>query len=101
MLDNADELRVLADQKKVSGRRGRVRCVRYRSRRRRGVAQGGLDRWPGGRSRSHAKSGHQIFDEVWRRYRDFFYVKNMHGYDWQALHDQYKPLVQYVRIALI
>jgi tricorn protease len=38
----------------------------------------------------------QIFDEVWRRYRDFFYAKNMHGYDWQALHDQYKPLVQYV-----
>jgi tricorn protease len=38
----------------------------------------------------------QIFDEVWRRYRDYFYVKNMHGYDWQALHDQYKPLVQYV-----
>ncbi|MDB4872126.1 MAG: peptidase, partial [Gemmatimonadales bacterium] len=38
----------------------------------------------------------QIFDEVWRRYRDFFYAQNMHGYDWQALHDQYKPLVQYV-----
>ncbi|HYN82510.1 MAG TPA: S41 family peptidase [Gemmatimonadaceae bacterium] len=38
----------------------------------------------------------QIFDEVWRRYRDYFYVQNMHGYDWQALHDQYKPLVQYV-----
>ncbi|MBI3663947.1 MAG: PD40 domain-containing protein [Acidobacteria bacterium] len=38
----------------------------------------------------------QIFDEVWRRYRDFFYVKNMHGYDWKALHDQYKPLLQYV-----
>jgi tricorn protease len=38
----------------------------------------------------------QIFDEVWRRYRDYFYAKNMHGYDWQALHDQYKPLVAYV-----
>ena len=38
----------------------------------------------------------QIFDEVWRRYRDFFYVKNMHGYDWKALHDQYKSLLQYV-----
>jgi tricorn protease len=35
----------------------------------------------------------QIFDEVWRRYRDYFYAKNMHGYDWQKLHDQYKPLV--------
>jgi len=38
----------------------------------------------------------QIFEEVWRRYRDFFYAKNMHGYDWKALHDQYQPLVQYV-----
>ncbi len=38
----------------------------------------------------------QIFDEVWRRFRDFFYVKNMHGYDWKALHDQYKSLLQYV-----
>ncbi len=38
----------------------------------------------------------QIFDEVWRRYRDFFYVDNMHGYDWNALHDQYKPLLKYV-----
>ncbi len=38
----------------------------------------------------------QIFDEVWRRYRDFFYVENMHGYDWEALRDQYKPLLEYV-----
>ncbi len=38
----------------------------------------------------------QIFDEVWRRFRDFFYVKNMHGNDWKALHDQYKSLLQYV-----
>lgn len=38
----------------------------------------------------------QIFDEVWRRYRDWFYVKNMNGNDWQALHDQYKSLLPYV-----
>ncbi len=38
----------------------------------------------------------EIFNEVWRRYRDFFYVQNMHGYDWNALHDQYRPLVDYV-----
>jgi tricorn protease len=37
-----------------------------------------------------------IFDEVWRRYRDYFYVENMHGYDWKKLHDQYAPLVAYV-----
>jgi tricorn protease len=38
----------------------------------------------------------QIFDEVWRRYRDFFYVENMHGYDWAALRDQYRPLLAHV-----
>jgi len=38
----------------------------------------------------------QMFDEVWRRYRDFFYVKNMNGYDWPALREQYRPLLQYV-----
>jgi tricorn protease len=38
----------------------------------------------------------QIFDEVWRRYRDFFYVENMHGYDWEALRDQYRPLLAHV-----
>ncbi len=38
----------------------------------------------------------EIFDEVWRRYRDFFYVTNMHGYDWNALRAQYRPLVDHV-----
>jgi tricorn protease len=38
----------------------------------------------------------EIFNEVWRRYRDFFYAKNMHGYDWEALRKQYQPLLQYV-----
>ncbi len=33
----------------------------------------------------------QIFNEVWRRYRDFFYAPNMHGYDWEALRKQYEP----------
>jgi len=38
----------------------------------------------------------EMFNEVWRRYRDFFYVKNMHGYDWEGLRAQYRPLVDYV-----
>jgi len=36
------------------------------------------------------------FDEVWRRFRDYFYVENMHGYDWEALRDQYRPLLEHV-----
>ncbi len=38
-----------------------------------------------------------IFDEVWRRYRDFFYVENMHGYDWEAIGNQYRPWLAHVR----
>lgn len=38
----------------------------------------------------------QIFDESWRQMRDFFYVKNMHGVDWKAMHDKYEVLVPYV-----
>ena len=37
-----------------------------------------------------------IFEETWRRFRDFFYVRNMHGYDWKAIGDQYRPLLKYV-----
>ena len=43
-----------------------------------------------------AEEWNQIFDEVWRRYRDFFYVENMHGFDWNALREQYRPLLQHV-----
>ena len=37
-----------------------------------------------------------IFHEVWRRYRDYFYVENMHGYDWPALREQYRPWLDHV-----
>ena len=38
----------------------------------------------------------QIYDEAWRQMRDFFYDSNMHGNDWQAMHDKYAVLVPYV-----
>ncbi len=38
----------------------------------------------------------QIFHEVWRRFRDFFYVDNLHGYDWEALRAQYEPWLSHV-----
>ena len=43
-----------------------------------------------------AEEWEQIFNEVWRRYRDWFYVENMHGYDWGALREQYRPLLKHV-----
>ena len=48
-----------------------------------------LDRVP-------AQEWAEIFDEVWRRYRDFFYVENMHGYDWKALGERYRALLPHV-----
>lgn len=37
-----------------------------------------------------------IYNEVWRRFRDYFYVDNMHGYDWGALRRQYGALLEFV-----
>lgn len=38
----------------------------------------------------------EIFNEVWRRFRDYFYVSNMHGCDWEKIGDQYRELLPYV-----
>ncbi len=38
----------------------------------------------------------QIYDESWRQMRDFFYVENMHGLDWEAMHAKYDVLIPYV-----
>ena len=39
----------------------------------------------------------QMFDEAWRYERDFFYDPGMHGNDWNAVRERYRPLVQWVR----
>jgi tricorn protease len=38
----------------------------------------------------------QIYTEVWRQMRDFFYAPNMHGVDWAGVRDKYKALVPFV-----
>jgi tricorn protease len=38
----------------------------------------------------------QMFDQVWRRQRDFFYDENMHGVDWLAMRERYEKLLPYV-----
>ena len=42
----------------------------------------------------------QIFDEVWRAFRDGFYLENMHGRDWKALKTKYAALLPYVKTRL-
>lgn len=38
----------------------------------------------------------QIFTESWRQMRDFFYVANMHGVDWEAMKEKYGVMLPYV-----
>lgn len=38
----------------------------------------------------------QIFNEVWRQERDYFYEPAMNGVNWQAEHDKYAQLLPYV-----
>jgi tricorn protease len=45
---------------------------------------------------NHKKEWSQIFEECWRQMREFFYLPNMHGVDWQAMREKYRPLVDHV-----
>ena len=46
--------------------------------------------------RDPAQEWPEIFLEAWRRFRDYFYVDNMHGYDWVELRERYRPLLAHV-----
>ena len=37
----------------------------------------------------------QIFNEVWRQERDYFFEASMNGVNWQAIREKYAPLVPY------
>ena len=38
----------------------------------------------------------QVFEEVWRQERDYFFEAAMNGVDWQKMHDKYAQLLPYV-----
>lgn len=42
----------------------------------------------------------QIFDEVWRAFRDGYYASNMHGRDWKAVKEKYAVLLPHVKTRL-
>ena len=42
------------------------------------------------------KEWKQIFREAWRFQRDYLYVKNIHGADWNKVYQAYAPLVDHV-----
>lgn len=39
----------------------------------------------------------QIFEETWRYEKDYLYDPNMHGRDWNEVHERYAPLIPYVK----
>ncbi len=43
---------------------------------------------------------HQIFNDIWRRYRDFFYDPAMQGVDWNLMRKRYGVLIDYARTRL-
>jgi tricorn protease len=43
------------------------------------------------------KEWEQVFWEAWRLTRDFFYVENLHGADWDAIGEKYSALLPDVR----
>ena len=57
----------------------------------------GLLKWGGMRhkvdtSREYA----QIYRDVWRQIRDFFYDPGLHGKDWEGIYHKYRELIPYV-----
>lgn len=43
-----------------------------------------------------AAEWNQMYDEVWRLEKDYFYVDNMHGADWPAVKEKYAKFLPYV-----
>ncbi len=43
-----------------------------------------------------AAEWNQIFNEVWAMQKEFFYVENMHGVDWNAVKAKYEKFLPYV-----
>ena len=48
----------------------------------------------------YAQEWAQLYDEVWRAFRDGYYLENMHGRDWKAVKAKYEVLLPYARTRL-
>jgi carboxyl-terminal processing protease len=48
---------------------------------------------PLARAEADAAGSTAVFDEVWQTVRDRFYDRELHGLDWNAVGDRYRPLV--------
>ena len=48
----------------------------------------------------YAQEWPQLYDEVWRAFRDGYYLENMNGRDWNAVKAKYEVLLPYARTRL-
>ena len=48
----------------------------------------------------YAQEWAQLYDEVWRAFRDGYYLENMHGRDWKAVKAKYEVLIPYAKTRL-
>lgn len=44
-----------------------------------------------------SKEWNQIFEEAWRYEKDYFYAPNMHGRDWDEVHERYVQFIPYIK----
>ncbi|MCG8475119.1 MAG: S41 family peptidase [Cytophagales bacterium] len=49
------------------------------------------------RAHNPAKEREYIFDHAWRQFKEKFYVKDLHGVDWNFYKNEYKPLLSHLR----
>jgi tricorn protease len=61
------------------------------------AAGDGLLKWGGTRQKVDLLAEYpQIFRDVWRQIRDFFYDPGMHGRDWESVYAKYESLIRHV-----
>jgi tricorn protease len=94
LAEEAGSFQVSADGSKVLVRNGsafELWDVKPEGSKKKSVSTKGLavDRTP-------SEEWAEVFEETWRRFRDFFYVRNMHGYDWEAIGKRYRDQLKYV-----
>ena len=93
LLDDVFGFRVSADGKHMLLRKGRGRLMTAEVGKKldaESLDLGGL--------RAHVDPRREwalIFDEVWRMEKEYFYDPAMHGLDWDAVYDRYRPLVDH------
>jgi tricorn protease-like protein/C-terminal processing protease CtpA/Prc len=81
---------ISADGKKIAHRRGGSVSIRN-------AGSGGTAKTAKSRGMvvviDPREEWNQIFNDVWRTFRDYFYVENMHGVDWDAVRVQYAAML--------